>query len=150
MVAAAAVLICLIGGFFRRRKHGAAGLREDARNGDMNKMEKALRELTEMDDLAAGDSPVHGLSPFAKLITTVVYIVTVVSFDKYDLAGLAAMVIFPALLFSVSGISVRTALYKMRIVLPLVMAVGVLNPFFDRQVLMRVGNVGVSEVSSRC
>ena len=110
----------------------------------MNKMEKALRELTEMDDLAAGDSPVHGLSPFAKLITTVVYIVTVVSFDKYDLAGLAAMVIFPALLFSVSGISVRTALYKMRIVLPLVMAVGVLNPFFDRQVLLKLGGISLS------
>ena len=27
----------------------------------MNKMDKALRELGEMDELAAGSSPIHGL-----------------------------------------------------------------------------------------
>ena len=35
----------------------------------MNKMEKALRELSEMDELAAHASPVHGLCPTAKLLT---------------------------------------------------------------------------------
>ena len=57
----------------------------------MNKMDKALREIGEMDELAARSSPVHDLSALAKLLSTIAYIITVVSFDKYDLsAGEAA------------------------------------------------------------
>ena len=40
----------------------------------MNKMEKALSELGQMDELAVQDSPVHNLNAGAKLLSTVVYI----------------------------------------------------------------------------
>ena len=36
----------------------------------MNKMQKALHELSEMDELAARSTPLHTLHPAAKLITT--------------------------------------------------------------------------------
>ena len=110
----------------------------------MNKMEKALHELSEMDELAALDSPVHRLHPAAKLLTTIAYIVLTVSFDKYDLDGLIPMLLWPVLLFQISGIPVRTCFYKLRIVLPLVMAVGLFNPFFDRAPLLMLGAVPVS------
>ena len=109
----------------------------------MNKMEKALRELSEMDSLAAQQSPVHKLHPAVKLITTVCYILIVVSFHKYDLTGLLPTVIWPVLLFQVSGIPLRTCFYKLRIVLPLVLAVGLFNPLFDHSVLFMLGNVPV-------
>ena len=57
----------------------------------MNKMDKALREIGEMDELAARSSPVHDLSAPAKLLSTIAYIITVVSFDKYDLSGLVPL-----------------------------------------------------------
>jgi cobalt/nickel transport system permease protein len=104
----------------------------------MNKMEKALHELGEMDELAARSSPIHGLNATAKLLSTVVYIVTVVSFPKYALSALVPLLLWPVLLFQVSGIPVRVCFYKLRIVLPLVMAVGLFNPFFDRAVLFRI------------
>ena len=110
----------------------------------MNKMEKALHELSEMDELAAQDSPIHRLHPAAKLLTTIAYIVLTVSFDKYDLDGLIPMLLWPVLLFQLSGISVRTCFYKLRIVLPLVMAVGLFNPFFDRAPLLNLGTVPIS------
>ena len=110
----------------------------------MNKMEKALHELGEMDDLAAQDSPIHRLSPLAKLLSTMIYIVLVVSFHKYDLSGMAVMLLFPVLLFQISGIPVHTCFYKLRIVLPLVMAVGLFNPIYDRAPLLTIGSVPVS------
>ncbi len=110
----------------------------------MNKMEKALRELSQMDTLAAADSPIHRLNPIAKLLSTIAYIVLVVSFGKYDLSGLVPMVLWPIVLFAVSGIPVRTCFYKLRIVLPLVMAVGLANPFFDRAPLLQIGSVTIS------
>ena len=110
----------------------------------MNKMQKALAELSEMDELAAMRSPVHRLHPGAKLITTIAYIMITLSFGKYDLPGLVPMVLWPAMMFSLSGVKVRTCFYKLRIVLPLVMAVGLFNPFFDRQTILTIGNIAIS------
>ena len=110
----------------------------------MNKMEKALHELSQMDELAAQNSPIHRLHPAAKLVSTIAYIVLVVSFHKYELSGLIPMVLWPVLLFQVSGIPVGTCFYKLRIVLPLVMAVGLFNPFFDRAPMLVIGGVSVS------
>ena len=54
----------------------------------MNKAEKACEELRAMDELAAMDSPVHGMDPLPKLLLTVFYIFVTVSFNKYDITGL--------------------------------------------------------------
>ena len=110
----------------------------------MNKMEKALGELSEMDGLASSSSPIHELNATSKLLTTIAYILTVVSFDKYDLSGLIPMLLWPVLLFQISGIPVHVCFYKLRIVLPLVMAVGLFNPIFDRAPLFVIGSVSVS------
>jgi len=107
-------------------------------------MEKALRELSEMDDLAARSSPIHGLNPLAKLLSTVIYLLTVVSFGKYQLSALVVFVLWPVLLFQLSGIPVGTCFYKLRIVLPLVLAVGLFNPIFDRAPLLYLGTQPVS------
>ena len=90
----------------------------------MDKISQAQSELREMDALAAADSPVHRLHPLCKLLVTVCYIVTVVSFPKYDFSGLAVMVLYPVILFQAAGIPVRLCFYRLRIVLPLVCAVG--------------------------
>ena len=110
----------------------------------MDKIDRAAMELREMDDLASMDSPVHALHPLAKLITTIIYILVTVSFGKYDLSGLLVMVLYPLFMFSISGIPVRTCFYKLRFVLPLVCAVGLFNPFFDRAPLLYVGKLAVS------
>ena len=110
----------------------------------MNKMQKALHELAEMDELAARSSPIHALHPAAKLIATIAYILVTLSFNKYDLGGLFPMLLWPILLFQLSGIEVRSCFYKLRIVLPLVMAVGLFNPFFDKTIVLRLGSLAVT------
>lgn len=105
----------------------------------MSDITQAIREMADMDELAAGHSPIHRLHPLVKLITTVAYIFTVVSFSKENLSGLIPMVLLPMILFSVSGIPVRVCFYKLRVVLPLVCAVGIWNPILDRTPVMKVG-----------
>lgn len=110
----------------------------------MDKLSQAQVELREMDALAAGSSPVHRLHPLCKLAVTVAYIATVVSFPKYDFSGLVVMVLYPVLLFQAAGIPLRTCFYKLRVVLPLVCAVGLGNPFLDRLPLMQLGSLTVT------
>ena len=110
----------------------------------MDKISHALSEFREMDALAAQDSPIHRMHPLVKLIVTLGYILCVVSFQKYQFSALAVMVLYPILLFQVSGIPVGTCFYKLRVVLPLVCAVGLLNPFFDKAPLFYLGDIAVS------
>ena len=110
----------------------------------MNKAEKACEELKAMDELAAMDSPIHSMPPLAKLLLTVFYIFVTVSFNKYDITGLFFMLLFPVFAYQLAGIAVHTCFHKLRIVMPLVCAVGLFNPFFDKQILIVVGNIGIS------
>lgn len=110
----------------------------------MEKLTNARLELREMDDLAAAESPVHRLNPLCKLLVTVFYIVTVVSFPKYDLSGLVVMVLYPVVLFQAAGIPVSLCFHKLRVVLPLVCAVGLVNPFLDHTPLIQLGAVTIS------
>ena len=110
----------------------------------MNKAQQASIELRDMDELAAQDSPMHRLSPLSKLFVTVLYIVVTVSFHKYDISGVFVMVLFPLAGYQVGMIPVHTCFHKLRVVMPLVCAVGLFNPFFDKRIVLYIGAVGVS------
>ena len=110
----------------------------------MNKVSDALTEFRQMDELAAQDSPVHRLHPLGKLLVTVLYIFLVVSVPKYDLSRLVIFALYPAVIFTLAGVSLRLCFYKLRIVLPLVCAVGLFNPLLDRASLLYLGGVAVS------
>ena len=110
----------------------------------MTKIDLAASELREMDELAAMVSPVHSLHPLPKLVVAVSYIIVTVSFNKYNLSGLTVMILYPALMFQLSGVPIRSCFRKLRIILPLVCAVGLFNPFFDRTPLMHLGPLSVS------
>lgn len=109
----------------------------------MDKLAKAQHELRQMDELAAGSSAFHRLHPLSKLAVTVFYIALVVSFPKYDLTGLVVMLLYPVLAFQAAELRIRDCFYKLRVVLPLVCAVGLANPFFDRAPMLYLGSVSV-------
>lgn len=110
----------------------------------MSKVSEAGIEFREMDELAAQTSAIHALHPLMKLLVTLAYIIVVVSFPKYALSALSVMVLYPILIFQASGIPVRTCFHKLRVVMPLVCAVGLINPFFDRAPMLYLGNLAVS------
>ena len=85
------------------------------------------------------------LHPLGKLLVCVFYILTVASVDKYDLQRLILLAIFPAFCFIVGELSFKDGVYRMRLILPLVIFVGVFNPFFDRTPLMQIGATDGSE-----
>ena len=103
------------------------------------KIENAIHELQPRDSLARRGLWIDRLHPLAKLFVTVTYIALSVSFHKYDLGNLILMAVYPFFLFQLADLRLRDALRRLRIVLPLVMIIGIFNPFFDRTVLFRIG-----------
>lgn len=110
----------------------------------MSKVSNAQAELREMDELSARDSPIHRLHPLAKLLVTLMYLAAVVSFSKYSFSALFVMLLYPVLTFQFSGIPLRLCFRKLRLVLVLVCAVGILNPFFDRTPMLALGGLTVT------
>ena len=86
-----------------------------------------------LDALSYRNTFVHRLDPRAKLIATVAFIVTVVSFPKYEITGLLPFFLFPVLLFSLGDIPVKFILKKVLLVSAFALFIGIFNPLFDRQ-----------------
>jgi len=109
-----------------------------------NRIGRAMREIATIDSLANGNQWVNRIHPLVKFFITILYIVLVVSFGKYDLEGLIGMTLYPIIMFTITDFSVKNALYRMRVVLPLVCVVGIFNPIFDRNIIFTIGTLGIS------
>ena len=110
----------------------------------MTKIDTHFFDIGYMDTLAAGNSPLHRLDPRAKLITTLVFIVAVVSFDKYALSALVPFVIYPVVQISTSGLPAGYLLRKVLLVSPFAVLIGIFNPLMDREILLHMGTIGIS------
>ena len=98
----------------------------------MSKIGNAIHEIHHMDLIAERDQWVNAIHPLIKFVITIVYIAVVVSFYKYDILGLAGMVVYPLAGFILADLSFKDSLKRLRIVLPLVCFIGIFNPFFDK------------------
>lgn len=72
------------------------------------------------------------ISPLAKLAVTAAFIVTSVSFSKYDITGLIPLFIYPAVMFQINDLSLKKCFKTTGFVLPLILMAGILNPFIDK------------------
>ena len=108
----------------------------------MSRMRNAIYEINAMETLAVRDQWMNQIHPLVKFILTVGYIAVVVSFPKYDLIGLLAMVVYLIAGFLLAELSFGKCLRRLRVVLPLVCVVGLANPFFDRTAVW-IGSVCV-------
>ena len=116
----------------------------------MNHIESAIYEIHSMDSLASRNQWVNRLHPLIKFFITILYIALVVSFSKYDVLGIASMVIYPLILFQLADLSFRACIKRLRIVLPLVCCIGIFNPFLDHTTV-QIGSVVMSAgVLSMC
>ena len=95
-------------------------------------VDKRLGELHNIQRLQVRPLWMNMLHPLGKLLVSVLFIVITVSFPKYELVGLLVMGVYLIFGFVVGELSVVSGLYRMRLILPLVAFVGILNPFFDR------------------
>jgi cobalt/nickel transport system permease protein len=102
-----------------------------------------LLDFKRLDLLAMGESSIHRLDPRAKVLTTLVYILCVVSFGRYELAAMLPFLLYPVVLLSLADLPAGYIARKAAVVIPFAVMVGLFNPFFDRQVVMQLGSLDV-------
>ncbi len=97
-----------------------------------------------MDTMASGDSLIHRLDPRAKLITTLFFIITVVSFNRYTLVELVPFFLYPILLISAGGLPAGYFIKKVLLVSPFAILIGIFNPLIDREIISHIGTITIS------
>ncbi|MDR2551164.1 MAG: cobalt ECF transporter T component CbiQ [Desulfobulbus sp.] len=110
----------------------------------MSTIESAFIDLQRLDRLAACDSAVHRLDPRVKVLITLAFLVCVVSFDKYAIAGLLPFALFLTLVIGLSGIPSGFVLNRVLLAAPLALLIGLFNPVYDHQPLMRFGTLVIA------
>ncbi len=84
-----------------------------------------------LDRLSYRDTVVHRLDPRSKVIVTMLYVLTVVSYPKYDVTSLMPLFLYPILLSALSDTPFLLIAKKVLIVSPFAVFIGIFNPFFD-------------------
>lgn len=110
----------------------------------MQAINTSILELGQMDCLANSESPAHRLDPRIKVITTLAYIIAVVSFGKYEVSALTTFMFYPAFLISVGNIPPQYILKNMMYAAPFAILIGILNPLFDQETLFSLGTIKIS------
>lgn len=110
----------------------------------MSRIESGLYQLGRLDRLAAQDTSVHRLDPRAKVVTTLAFLVCVVSFRKYEVLPMLPFAIFPIALASEGNLPLWYLVRKLVVVAPFAIVVGVFNPLLDRAVIVQIGSFGLS------
>jgi cobalt/nickel transport system permease protein len=106
--------------------------------------DNAYFNLGQIDTLSYRNTVIHRLDPRAKLLATILFVITVVSFPKYEITGLLPFFLFPVLLFSLGDIPVRFILKKVLLVSSFAIFIGIFNPLLDRQLSFSFLGVPVS------
>lgn len=110
----------------------------------MAKIESSFLDIGYLDTLSFRTSPVQRLDPRSKLLTTLCYIVVVMSFDKYAISALLPFVFYPMALIAVGNLPAGYILKKILLAAPFAFFIGIFNPLLDRTVLVHIGSIGIS------
>lgn len=105
----------------------------------MNSIEKRLLELNKLQDIQQRNHWMNSLHPLGKLLISVIYILTVTSLGKYEIVPLILLSIYIIFAYVIGELSLREGIYRMRLILPLLIFVGIFNPIFDKSIVMVAG-----------
>ncbi|TJX13468.1 cobalt ECF transporter T component CbiQ [Tissierella creatinini] len=97
----------------------------------MSKIVDSIYNIRLLDDLARKNTSIHRLHPVSKLLTTIVYLIMLVSFNRYEISGLLPFVFYPMVLILLAELPVMPIFKRLLMVEPMIIGIGILNPLFD-------------------
>ena len=110
----------------------------------MSAAHASLADLGRLDRLARQHTAVHGLDPRAKMVAAAVFLLCVVSFDRYQVAALLPYAVFPVALAASGRIPFGYLGWRVLAVAPFAVMIGAFNPWFDRAVLLHFGGLEIT------
>lgn len=97
-----------------------------------------------IDRLAYKNTFIHRLDARVKVLITLIYIILVVSFPKYEIVQLVPFFLFPVVFITLGEIPVNFLIKRVLIVSGFVFFIAIFNPILDRKVAFYFLNIPIS------
>ena len=97
----------------------------------MGKIEKSFFDIDSLETLSFQKTFIHSIDARVKIITSIIFIITILSFNKYTIAMLLPFFIYPIFILNTGNIPVTIILKKILILSPFILVIGIFNPFLD-------------------
>lgn len=110
----------------------------------MNRIDNAILTVHKIDRSGKKDKFVNNIHPVVKVLLTILYIVLLMSINKYNLITTLAMSLYILLLSIIADISIVEMFRKFKVIFGLLFIVAIFNPFFDTQILGYIGLVPIT------
>ena len=79
-----------------------------------------------------------------KLITTFVFIITIISFERHDFSSMIPFIFYPSILISLSAIPYSILFKRVLIAIPFCLFIGLSNLALEQETAFKIGNIAVS------
>lgn len=110
----------------------------------MAKEGSSFFDFNYLDILASGNTIIHRIDPRAKVLTTVLFIISIVSFAKYEVSSLLPFLLFPVVMVAMGNIPAGYLLKKILYLSPFILFVAIFNPLLDTSPMTAIGNHTIS------
>lgn len=110
----------------------------------MANITESIYNIRFLDELADKNTIIHRINPIIKLLVTIIYLLVVLSFGKYDIMRLLPYVFYPIIIFILSEVPFYPIFKRSLIVLPLVIGIGIFNPLLDTKTYIIISGIYVS------
>lgn len=110
----------------------------------MSNITGAIYKIRYLDELSQRKTILNRIDPTVKLIVSLLFIITVVSFGKYDIGGLLPMFIYPIVCMSLGDLTLGMVGKRALFAMPFVLGIGIFNPLLDRALITIVPGFAIA------
>jgi len=97
-------------------------------------------DVSRLEEFARLDAPAQQLDARAKAAVTLLFVVAVMSFSRYQISALTPFFLYPLAMLAWSRIPAGYLFRKILVAAPFALAVAIFNPVFDRLPLIAIGS----------
>ncbi len=98
-----------------------------------------LTEFYSLEQMSLKNTVIHKIHPFSKLISTIIYIMCVVSLDRYSFQSLSFYFFYPVITIALAEIPFKMIIKRVIIALPFCVFAGISNIIFDKTIIFSIG-----------
>lgn len=110
----------------------------------MPNITNSIYKIRFLDEISQKYTIIHKLHPLVKLIVSIAYIITTISFNKYEIINLIPLIVYPIVIFNLGDIPFMPIFKRSLIVLPIVLGMGIFNPIIDKEPIIIFANVFIA------
>ena len=99
----------------------------------------SLYNMRQLEELAGKETSIHRMHPLVKLITTLAFLATVISFGRHEIGRLIPFFFYPVILFAFAELPAAPILKRILMLEPLIIGIGIANPLFEKQTFVLGG-----------